>query len=75
MTLMTYISKINFLQFRVLLNYESFRQFRKKSASFVGYFEARSPKLFLIDPKIVRDVTITYFNNFRDSGFGKIVRI
>ena len=52
-----------------------FRQFRKKSALFVGYFEARSPKLFLIDPKVVRDVTITYFNNFRDSGFGKIVRI
>ncbi|KAM7349840.1 LOW QUALITY PROTEIN: putative cytochrome P450 28d1 [Cochliomyia hominivorax] len=39
----------------------------KTSESFVGLFSARSPKLFILDPKLVQKILTQSFNKFRDN--------
>jgi hypothetical protein len=59
----------------ILFNNSSLiRKYRGK-ASIVSYFEMRSPKLLVIDPKLIKDISTTYFSHFHDSGFGKFVSI
>ncbi|KAG5671154.1 hypothetical protein PVAND_001367 [Polypedilum vanderplanki] len=43
-----------------------YQQFRKKT-SFVGYFEAKTPKILVISPDVAKDVMIKYFKNFHDN--------
>lgn len=50
------------------------REFRGK-APFVGYFEARSPSILLIDPETIKCVLVKNFTNFHDNTFSQMVRL
>lgn len=56
----------------MIQNYLLIREFKSKSR-FVGYFEFKTPKFLILDPKLVQTVLVKNFKNFHDNEFSKMV--